>query len=225
MKKSKPRNSGPELRAKPPEKSEESPVWLTIYSDLMTNLMLFFLMLYGITRMSVEVESTILEALAMQFKNPAKQKLIMKMYEKTAADLEKFMVNIRENPVVEEVLEEQSGYKIILKAPVLFHSAWDKIREESKTKLLPLARFLASIPNTIEIVGHTDDIPVEGTKWKSNWELSLARAESVRRFLMLHGIEKKRFCISGYGSTRPIFPNDSKKHRRYNRRIEIIVLK
>jgi len=212
-------------RGEQPKKSEAAPVWLTIYSDLMTNLMLFFLMLYGITRLSVEVKSTILEALAMQFKNPAKQKLIMKSYEKTAADLDRFMVNIRENPVVEEVLAEQSGYKIILKAPVLFHSARVQIRKESKTELLTLARFLASIPNAIEIVGHTDDIPVEGTKWKSNWELSLSRAESVRSFLMLQGIEKKRFCISGYGSTRPIFPNDSREHRLYNRRIEIIVLK
>ncbi|MFH1353204.1 MAG: OmpA family protein [bacterium] len=223
MKKNKP---GPAGRIKQPEKPKEgSPVWLTIYSDLMTNLMLFFLMLYGITRMSVETKSTILESLAMQFKNPEKQKAIMKSYEKTAADIEKFMVNVRENPVVEEVLAEQSGYKILLKAPVLFHSARAQIRDESKIQLLTLAQFLAAIPNTVEIIGHTDDIPVTGTKWKNNWELSLARAESVRNFLVSQGIKKEKFCIAGYGSKRPICPNDSQENRRRNRRIEIIVLK
>ncbi len=223
MKKSKP---GPAGRLKQPENpKKETPVWLTIYSDLMTNLMLFFLMLYGITRMSVAVKSTILESLAMQFKNPEKQKAVMKSYEKTAAGIEKFMVDIRENPVVEEVLAEQSGYKILLKAPVLFHSASAQIRDESKIQLLTLARFLAAIPNTVEIIGHTDDIPVTGTKWKDNWELSLARAESVRNFLVLQGIKKEKFCISGYGSKRPICPNDSSENRRRNRRIEIIVLK
>jgi len=128
------------------------------------------------------------------------------------------------NPVVSDVITEPSGYRIILKAPVMFNSAHAAIKSSSMKDLKELALFIKNIPNKIEIAGHTDNIPVEGTKWKSNWELSLARAESVRRFLTGEGISQGRFCISGYGSTRPLYPNDSFENRLRNRRIEIIVM-
>ncbi len=203
---------------------KKSPVWLTIYSDLMTNLMLFFLMLYGITRMSVDVKSSLLESIASQFKNPEKQKIIIQAFEKSSQELKKFMTDVKKYKIVENVLAEKNGYRILLKAPVVFYSGGDRLRKNTIGILSELADFLEKIPNVIEIDGHTDDVPVAGTKWRSNWELSLARAERVRKFLVSRGINPKRICIAGYGATRPVFPNDSTEHRRYNRRIEVIVL-
>lgn len=203
---------------------EESQVWLTIYSDLMTNLMLFFLMLYGITRMSVDSKITILDSIASHFDNAVKREALLESFEKTAVDIKATAVEALNNPVVSKVIIEPSGYRIILKAPVMFDSAEASIKKESMKDLKELASFIKTIPNVIEIAGHTDDIPVEGTKWKSNWELSLSRAESVRRFLTGCGITAKRLCISGYGSTRPLYPNDSFENRLGNRRIEIIVM-
>ncbi|MEA2081146.1 MAG: flagellar motor protein MotB [Elusimicrobiota bacterium] len=206
------------------EPAEESPVWLTIYSDLMTNLMLFFLMLYGITRMSVDVKTTILDSIASHFDEAGKKEVVLRSFEKTAEDIRKSAGAASNNPVVSKVITEPSGYRIILKAPVMFDSAEAGIKTASMKDLRKLASFIKTIPNTVEIAGHTDDIPVEGTKWKSNWELSLARAESVRRFLTKEGISPDRFCISGYGSTRPLCPNDSFANRLRNRRIEILVM-
>ncbi|MCD6413401.1 MAG: flagellar motor protein MotB [Elusimicrobia bacterium] len=206
------------------KENKKSPVWLTIYSDLMTNLMLFFLMLYGITRMSVEVKSSLLESIVAHFKNPEKQKIVLQAFEKSSDELKKFMADIKKQSAVEDVLSEKRGYRILLKAPVVFYSASARLRSDTAGVLSGLADFLKKIPNTIEIAGHTDDVPVAGTKWKSNWELSLARAESVRKFLIKCGINPAKICIAGYGDTRPVFPNDSAEHRRYNRRIEVIVL-
>ncbi|MBA3066009.1 flagellar motor protein MotB [bacterium] len=203
---------------------EESPVWLTIYSDLMTNLMLFFLMLYGITRMSVDMRTSILDSIAAHFEDTGKKQAVFQSFEKTAEDIKKSAAGALNNPVISDVITEPSGYRIILKAPVIFNSANAAIKSASMSDLSELAAFIKSIPNTIEIAGHTDDIPVEGTKWKSNWELSLARAESVRLFLVSKGITPERFCISGYGSTRPLYSNDSVENRLRNRRIEILVM-
>jgi len=216
--------SGSESTSYQEEPVEESPVWLTIYSDLMTNLMLFFLMLYGITRMSVDTKTTILDSIAAHFEDAGKQEAVIQSFEKTAEDIKKTFAEAAKNPVISNIITEPSGYRIILKAPVMFNSADAAIKSASLKDLRELASFIKSIPNTIEIAGHTDDIPVEGTKWKSNWELSLARANSVRRFLLGSGITPGRFCISGYGSTRPLFPNDSFENRMRNRRIEIIVV-
>jgi len=203
---------------------EESPVWLTIYSDLMTNLMLFFLMLYGITRMSVDAKTTILDSIASHFDSAVKREALRETFEKTAADIKDSAVDALGNPVVSRVIIEPSGYRIILKAPVMFDSASDTIKKASMKDLRELGSFIRTIPNAIEIAGHTDSTPVEGTRWRSNWELSLARAESVRRFLTASSISAERFCISGYGSTRPLYPNDSAENRLRNRRIEIIVM-
>lgn len=203
---------------------EESQVWLTIYSDLMTNLMLFFLMLYGITRMSVDTKVTILDSIASHFEDSVKQDAVIQSFEKTAQDIKNIASMAINNPVISDIITEPSGYRIILKAPVMFDSAHEAIKSASMKDLKDLASFIKNITNKIEIAGHTDNIPIEGTKWKSNWELSLARAESVRRFLAGEGIAQERFCISGYGSTRPLFPNDSVENRLRNRRIEIIVM-
>jgi chemotaxis protein MotB len=203
---------------------EESPVWLTIYSDLMTNLMLFFLMLYGITRMSVDAKTTILDSIASHFDSAVKREAVRQSFEKTAADIQESAEDALENPVVSKVITEPSGYRIILKAPVVFDSASASVKGACAKDLKKLASFIKSIPNVVEIAGHTDNIPVEGTRWKSNRELSLARAESVRRFLLSSGIDADRFCISGYGSTRPLYPNDSLENRMRNRRIEIVVM-
>ncbi len=216
--------SGKESMSYQEQPVEESQVWLTIYSDLMTNLMLFFLMLYGITRMSVDMKTTVLDSIASHFEGVVKQEAVIQSFEKTAKDMKNSSLGALKNPVISNVITEPSGYRIILKAPVMFNSAAAAIKSASMSDLRELASFIKTIPNTIEIAGHTDDIPVEGTKWKSNWELSLARADSVRRFLAGEGITPGRFCISGYGSTRPLCPNDSFENRLRNRRIEIIVM-
>jgi len=207
------------------EKDKKSPVWLTIYSDLMTNLMLFFLMLYGITRLSVDVKTTILDAIARQFQSPEKKRIVIESFKKTAQMMETFSAQIAKNPAIESILEEPSYYKILLKAPVLFGSNSADITPSSEPLLKELASFLKEIPNKVEIAGHTDNVPVVKGKWKSNFELSLARAESVRKFLVAQGLEEKRFCIAGYGDKRPLVPNDSPQNRLRNRRIEIFILK
>ena len=207
------------------EKDKGSPIWLTIYSDLMTNLMLFFLMLYGITRLSVEVKATILDAIARQFQSPEKRKIVIESFKKTAQMMKTFSAQIAKNPAIESILEEPGYYKILLKAPVLFESNSASLSPSSKPLLRELAKFLREIPNKVEIAGHTDNVPVVRGKWKSNFELSLARAESVRKFLVAQGLDEKRFCIAGYGDKRPLLPNDSPVNRLKNRRIEVFILK
>jgi len=75
------------------------------------------------------------------------------------------------------------------------------------------------------IEGHTDKVPIKRSGWKSNWELSTARALSVLHYLEKdEGISPERLSAIGYGEYRPVASNDSRDGRKQNRRVEIVIL-
>ncbi len=79
--------------------------------------------------------------------------------------------------------------------------------------------------NEMVVEGYTCNVPVRGDgKYKSNWELSAARAFSVVRYFTTQGIKPSELSAIGYGAYRPKYPNDTKENRAMNRRIEINVI-
>lgn len=85
---------------------------------------------------------------------------------------------------------------------------------------------LINTEGTIAVAGHTDNVPINTPRYRSNWELSTSRATSVvHEFLKTGQIPANRFVLEGYAETQPLMPNDTSEHRAKNRRVEIIVLK
>ena len=77
----------------------------------------------------------------------------------------------------------------------------------------------------IVIAGHTDDVPIRTARYRSNWELSAARSVTVAHELLKDkGIESQRIRVEGYADSSPLAPNDSKKNRSRNRRVEITLI-
>jgi chemotaxis protein MotB len=78
----------------------------------------------------------------------------------------------------------------------------------------------------INVIGHTDDQPVKTARFPSNWELSLARASQVARFLIdSTDLPPTQFRVTGYSLYRPLVPNTSESNRARNRRVEIVLSK
>ena len=78
----------------------------------------------------------------------------------------------------------------------------------------------------INVVGHTDSVPMHSALYATNWELSLARASRVARFLIEDtGMPALQFVVSGFGHYRPVQPNTTEENRTKNRRVEIILSK
>ena len=78
----------------------------------------------------------------------------------------------------------------------------------------------------IVVAGHTDNIPINTPRYRSNWELSTSRATSVVHQLLADGeMPPERFVLEGHAETQPLMPNDTSENRARNRRVEIIVLK
>lgn len=80
-------------------------------------------------------------------------------------------------------------------------------------------------PGKILVQGHTDDRPIRTQRFRSNWELSSARAVSVAHALMVGGeIKQNRFEVSGLSDTRPLASNETPAGRAENRRVEILIM-
>ena len=116
--------------------------------------------------------------------------------------------------------------RIILTGDLLFETGRADLSQSSKASLLKIAAVIREIPYMINVVGHTDNIPMHSEKYATNWELSVARASIVARFLVEEmNMNPQQFVVSGYSSFRPIRPNTNARNRAVNRRVEIIISK
>lgn len=200
-----------------------SPIWLTIYSDLMTNLMLFFLMLFGTSRMATEVQKTIYKSMRVQFNR--EEEIFAKKEEDAIKKMLSYVEERRLRGFATVKVSEQM-VKIMLANPVLFGLGESELKPSAIAVLRQVARLLEDIPNAVLVEGHTDDRPITGGKFRSNWELSTARAFSViRYFIEQENIPPDRLSAVGYGEYRPLYPNDTEENRAMNRRIEINIVR
>ena len=128
-----------------------------------------------------------------------------------------------------QVKVEQSdrGLVITFLAEVLFDSGKVEIRPEAYEVLDKVAKVLNKqlVDYKVGIEGHTDNEPIKHSGWKSNWELSTARATSVLHYLVdEQGTSPKRVSAIGYGEYHPVAPNDTEDGKQQNRRVEVVIL-
>ena len=119
------------------------------------------------------------------------------------------------------------GLVITFLADVLFDSGKAVIKPETFNALDKVARVLKeNVPHlNVGIEGHTDNVPIKYSGWKSNWELSTARALSVLHYLVDDkGINPERVSAIGYGEYRPVASNSSVEERQLNRRVEVVII-
>lgn len=106
-----------------------------------------------------------------------------------------------------------------------FSSGKSKIKKDFEPVLKLIATVLNNRDGHFVISGHTDDIPIETKQFRSNWDLSAARASSVvLNFIQQGNVDPERMEIRAFSDNEPLVPNDSRENRAQNRRVEISVL-
>lgn len=131
---------------------------------------------------------------------------------------------IGDNPVI-----RIEGDRFLLQSELLFASGTAELGENGRKQLQQVAavllKLIPSIPDDLQWIlrvdGHTDRVPISSAKFASNWELSMARAVSVVRYLAEQGIPEERMAAAGFSKFHPLDPADSEEAYRKNRRIEI----
>ena len=100
-----------------------------------------------------------------------------------------------------------------------------ELSDAARSVLGEVADALADVDHPVRIEGHTDDVPIRTAKYKSNWELSTARATNVVSFFVEdRGLPPSRFSAAGYGEFRPRAQNNTGANRAANRRVDIVIL-
>jgi chemotaxis protein MotB len=175
---------------------EES--WLLSYADLITNLLLFFVVLLTAANLNKMKMQQITQSISGK-QSPASLESIRKEIEAQIA-----AKNLREL-VTTTVTDE--GLELSLNSGLVFDSGKAKIRPEFEETVASMLKELAPYSSKYHfaVEGHTDSTPiVSGGLFASNWELSSARAIMVRQRLEEVGIERSRIRVEGYAETKPL---------------------
>lgn len=123
-----------------------------------------------------------------------------------------------------KVTQHKLWVEIEMKASILFSSADSELAEEAYPALKALAGVLKTLPNAIDVEGHTDNVPISNEQFPSNWELSSARAASVVHLFTDYGVNPGRLSSIGYAEHRPIASNATPEGRLRNRRVKVVIL-
>jgi chemotaxis protein MotB len=124
-----------------------------------------------------------------------------------------------------EIGVDSRGLVVSIREAGSFASGSADLSDGARALLADIAAPLSELPQPIRIEGHTDDTPIRTSRFRSNWELSTARATQVIAFLQNDlGLPASRLSAAGYGEFHPRVPNASAAARAENRRVDLVIL-
>ena len=223
--------------------------WIATFSDTMTLLLTFFILLYSFSTVDAGKLKQISDALQSVLTGQSGNSIFdysMKygevpivgeitetaqipieegITEPTMYDTVKKFIDDNKLESVVQIKEDSRGIIIQLRDNILFESGSSDLKENSKSILEKISTLILSFPNEIIIEGHTDNVPIKNFKFASNWELSSSRAISVLKYFVdIKKVSPYRVSAHGYGEYRPAMPNDTPEHRAANRRVNILIV-
>src|SRR5438132_822868 len=184
-------------------------IWLTIYSDLITNLFLLFLSLYALSYFGPDA---IPDAIASMKTRLEYSQKATPWYEDLTHQLK--LISNQDAPIV----AREDRLQMALPDDVLFSTGEGDLKDQDQFVLHSIASAVKHSAYTVLIEGHTDNQPLKpGSRYASNWELSLGRAMSVVNYLVqFEGMAPERLGVAAFGEYHPRMPNDTPEHRAAN---------
>ena len=231
------------------EQDSNSAGWLTTFNDLVTLLMVFFVLLF--TMSSVDAKKMqdfqfalqsglgILEAgrnvdISVKTTQPVEDMShILTQAEGTKrSKKDEPLSGLASDALIKsltadfgiKVIPINEGIRLSFEDQILFDFGKAHINPDGHALLNRVAKVIQKGQDAVRVEGHTDNIPIRTARFPSNWELSVARAVNVvKYFIDVGNIDPHRLSAVGYGESRPLVPNDTAENKALNRRIEVIV--
>lgn len=221
----------PRFRKRRTECEEDGQDWLMTYSDAVTLLMTFLVLLLSVSTIDQSKYEQVVESIKEkglehdnQFVSPFEvlQKDLQDVAEKN--DLKEDMT----------VTRQPKGLTIELASSSLYQVGSADITEQALQALTDVADSIKNFEYEnyqVEIEGHTDNVAINTARYPSNWELSVHRATNVIRHFTQEGVDNSRMKVAGYADTRPKVPNVDEQgnsipeNQAINRRVVIHVIR
>ena len=225
--------------------------WLTTFNDLITLLMVFFVLLFTMSAVDTKKLNEFRHSLATGLGiREAGDRTAIGLQPSALPDIDPGdtydpeIENRKHDGLPREAaerlseklrkLEEEIGVKskltreganITFDDMLLFDFGKADINPRGLICLDAVAEAIKGLPYPIRVEGHTDNVPIHTRRFPSNWNLSIARAVNVvKHFSNNAGIEPGRLSAVGYGESRPVTTNDTPRNRSRNRRVEIVLV-
>jgi len=233
-----------------PHEEHASEAWLLPYSDLLTLLLALFIVLFAVSQTDQEKVTEMSQAFSAAFHSggPSMFDQAGPNASRSSAPNDDVSVSnkeyVQENQQLEEVkrtldayikangLEQElntammeEGLMIRIKEKALFPSGSAELVGDSQKIGPVIASLLATIPQSVVVSGHTDNVPIATDRFPSNWELSSQRALNFMRFILSQNdkLNPARFSAVGHSEYRPVADNQTEEGRTKNRRVEVLI--
>lgn len=226
---------------------DDEATWLVTYADLMTLLLVFFVLLYSLAFFEKERYQATLDDIDRAAKQRPEFQQMLDFIGKPDVMKKKVRLDdltglrtrdtalynalnhmVQKAPGAEHLgLSAKDGrLTLTVSGEALFASGSARLYPSAVPGIDRLVTMFTQFPEyTINIKGHTDNIPIATQEFPSNWELSAIRATTVLKHLISRGIDPKRLTATGYGDIIPLLPNTNNDNRAKNRRVEFVLEK
>ena len=222
--------------------------WLLPYSDMLTLLLALFIVMFAMGQTDKAKLKAMSESFGVIFSG---KESVMESDGNSVVPMENSMEGTGKSDAVAEqdkmteikkMLEQEiskegytdkikvelngDGLAVAIQDVVLFNSGEANVLNGGTPLLSKIASMLHGLDNQIKIVGHTDNVPIKNTNFRSNWDLSSMRAINVMNYMVgASGLSQDKVSIQAFGEYKPKASNDTEQGRAQNRRVEIFVVR
>jgi chemotaxis protein MotB len=227
--------------------TEQRGTWLLTFSDMITLLLTFFVLILSMSNIETSkvkgVAGSVIKVLGMNPEMEGKRTNVIESVIPSLCDEDIESERIRkdkknvsgaftdrretfskaiENLGGQKIVPHRNGFSLSLNEQLMFFPGSAEISIKGRNTLYSLGEILKRSDVSIRVEGNTDNIPISKGKYQSNWELSLARAVNVVKYMISDGgIAPERLSAVGYADTRPRVSNDNMQNRQLNRRVDV----
>ena len=210
-----------------------APMWMVTFSDLVTLLLTFFVLMLSMANMDQVKFNQASDSLAGAFGvlgssnktevapprvisySPVNDDFPSRVYRRLKTKLRELKLNKKI-----KLVKDRGAVVLRVDEAILFRSGQSRLQPEAEPMLRKVAELIRPLPLNLKIEGHTDNRGDE----MANWNLSVNRSVSVLRFFATNQlIPLTRMAATGYGAQKPLFPNVSERERALNRRVEFVL--
>jgi chemotaxis protein MotB len=218
--------------------------WLVSYADFITLLFAFFVVMFAVSQVDSKKVGRFTESFSKAvgidmfpqagrgLMSGSSQGTIGEPEPSQGSPLPEELVNLKTALSTPDVRDDVRNVQILARRNELvlrlsdgfvFESGNDSVEERARRVIARLAAELRNRQLHIRVEGHTDDRPIHTARFRSNWDLSTARATAVVARLAAEGIAPERLSAAGYGEFHPLASNATDEGRKQNRRVDLVV--
>jgi chemotaxis protein MotB len=213
--------------------------WLLSYADFVTLLLAFFVTMYGISTVDSKKLQPAVSSLRVAFEGEAPPEGPVPVREagsivpkapvrRPLDDVQAELATQLDDAIKAgrlELIRDPRGLVVSLPESATFAVGSTEVTDGARELIARVASVVRDRRIALTIEGHTDDVPIHTRMFRSNWELSTARASAVIAFLVeALGFDPTRLSAAGYGEFHPRVANDTAENRARNRRVDIVIV-